>query len=61
MEGRGIEGDRGRGGERGGERVLTRSTQYRYTDGLEDFCACNGRDGGDLADCGIGRYPLLVQ
>lgn len=61
--GREGEGDRGREDERGDERerVLTRSTQYRYTDGFEDFCACNGRDGGDLADCCIGRYVLLVQ
>lgn len=55
--GRGIKDER----KRGGKRDLTRSTQYRYTDGLEDFCACNGRDGGDLADCCMGRYPLLVQ
>lgn len=53
------EGDRGRERER--EKDLTRSTQYRYTDGFEDFCACNGRNGGDLADCRIGRYSLLVQ
>lgn len=43
------------------KRDLTRSTQYRYTDGFEDFCAGNGRDGGDLADCRMGRYPSLVQ
>lgn len=50
--------ERGREEEREGERErdLTRSTQYRYTDGLEDVCAGNGRDGGDLADCCIGMY-----
>lgn len=58
MEGRGR-GERERGRERSGD--LTRSTQYRHADGLEDFCACNGRDGGDLADCRMGRYSLLVQ
>lgn len=54
-------GERERERERRRKRVLTRSTQYRYADGFEDFCAGNGRDSGDLADCCIGRYSLLVQ